>query len=347
MNVLFQIRNDYKKSIAGDSIQLLMTKEYLEQLGVHVDISAQYDVNLDHYDIVHIFNIIRIKEPYRFAMNAIRQKKPYVLSTIYWNMKDYIVQATDHTYSNADWWLESNPVRYEMLCNAAALLPNSSLEMQLIKKDFHVKSKFFIIPNCSDKFFFRADSRNFRVKYRLDNFVLCVGRISSRKNQLALIHALRKTDYQLVLIGSKYHADYYEACREAANDNTLFIDEMKYENLASAYASAKVHVMPSWFETPGLSSLEAGLAGCNIVTTDRGCPREYFKNMAAYCNPASQKSIREQVEKMYRTPKSSKLSRHIFNNYIWEKAAQKTLEAYQSILKDSGREESYPSPPLI
>lgn len=33
MHVLFQIREDYNKNIAGDSIQMLMTKNILKSLG--------------------------------------------------------------------------------------------------------------------------------------------------------------------------------------------------------------------------------------------------------------------------------------------------------------------------
>ena len=246
-------------------------------------------------------------------------------------MEDYISKASEYKYSNANWWLKLNRMRSEILNGAAALLPNSSAEMHLITNDFHTKKKFFIIPNCSDRLFYKPDRKKFVQKYHMDNFVLCVGRISARKNQLALMSAFNETDYKLVLIGSNNNEEYYKACRDAANAHTLFIDEMKYENLASAYAAAKVHVMPSWFETPGLSSLEAGLAGCNIVTTDRGCAREYFKNMAAYCDPLSEKNIRQQVEKMFHMPKNDKLSLHIYKNYIWEIAAKKTLEAYRLI----------------
>ena len=331
MNILFQIRDDYKKNIAGDSIQLLMTKKYLEQLGVHAEISTGSDRPLDRFDIVHIFNTVRIKEPYQFALNAIKQKKPYVLSTIYWNMKDYVNQAARHTHSNVDWWLGTNTMRTDVLLNAAALLPNSKMEMNLIKKDFPVKNHFFIIPNCSDKFFYHASSRKFVLKYHLKDFILCAGRISSRKNQLSLIKALKKTDHQLVLIGSNRNIEYYQACKSAANSNTIFINEMSYLHLASAYAAASVHVLPSWFETPGLSNLEAGLAGCHIVTTSKGCTKEYFRNFAAYCDPSNVDSIRDQVEKMIRAPKNRDLSRYIHKNYLWENAAKKTLEAYHQV----------------
>lgn len=335
MNILMQIRDDYQKHIAGDSIQLLMTKKYLEALGVNIEVSSKYSDSLSQYDIIHIFNTTRIKESYRFSLNALKQKRPYVLSTIYWNMKDYLERDGYHISSNFEWWKQSNTMRKEILLKAAALLPNSVSEKNLIKKDFDVENKFFIIPNCSDKMFFKADSQEFVSQHHINDFILCVGRIACRKNQLSLIKALHNTKYKLVFIGSNHNIEYYQACRKAANQNTFFLNEMKYHNLPSAYAAAKVHVMPSWFETPGLSSLEAGLAGCNLVTTDIGCQREYFKSFAAYVDPWNENSIRDGVERMYHTPKNDSLRQHIYENYIWETAAQKTLEAYNKVLEDS------------
>lgn len=330
MNVLFHIRNDYKRNLAGDSIQMLKTKEYLEKLGVKVDISCQYNINLRKYDVLHIFNIIKANESYKFVQNALSQRKPYVVSTIYWNMTDYI-KNDENTSSTLEWWMKFNDMRKEILDNASALLPNSNMEMHMLKKDFNMNKKFFVIPNCSDRLFYNAKPDSFISKYRLKDFILCVGRISCRKNQLALIKALKNTNFKLVLIGPKSNREYFEMCKKEANRNVTFIGEMKHHELASAYAAAKVHVLPSWFETPGLSSLEAGLAGCNIVTTDKGSTKEYFKDMAYYCDPSNEESINKSITSAYNKTKDNRLRDYIFANYTWETAAQRTLEAYKYV----------------
>ncbi|MHC1723467.1 MAG: glycosyltransferase family 4 protein [Aminipila sp.] len=332
MNVLFQIRNDYKESIAGDSIQMQKTKEYLEKIGVQVDIATNNYINLEKYDIIHIFNLIRIKESYRFAQNARKQGKPYVLSTIYWNMADYI-KNDKNTSATIKWWLKDNDLRKEVLEYASILLPNSSIEADVLKKDFSINKECFIIPNCADSFFNNANPDNFILKYGLTDFVLCVGRISCRKNQLALINALKDTGLNLVLIGPNNNEGYYKQCKLAAGNNVIFIDQLPDYEIASAYAAAKVHVLPSWYETPGLASLEAGLVGCNIVSTKIGSALEYFEKNALYCDPASEESIRESVKMAFCKPKGEILKNHIFNNYTWEVAAIKTLDAYKTVLK--------------
>ena len=331
LNVLFQIRDDYKSNLAGDSIQMLKTKQHIGNMGVNVDVSSSYNISLEKYDVLHIFNVIRAEESYKFVQNSLKQNKPYVLSTIYWNMKEYINKDV-YTSSTIEWWSKLNNMRKYIILNASALLPNSEIEMQVLRKDFSANNKYFVIPNCSDWNFYSSSPDSFVSKYGLKDFILCVGRISYRKNQLALIKALKDTDYILVFIGRKSNKKYFQKCKDAANQNVFFISEIKHSELASAYAAAKVHVLPSWFETPGLASLEAGLAGCNIVTTCKGSTKEYFKQYAYYCDPSDIESIKKAVECAYKAPKTDELKECILNNYMWESAALKTLEAYRYVL---------------
>ena len=311
---------------------MLRTKEYLEKLNVSIDISCNSEISLDKYDIIHIFNLTRAKESYRFAKNAVLRNKPYVLSTIYWNMIYYIKKCGE-TSAMYEWWINQDNLRKYILQNASVILPNSQIEMEVIKKDFKSDQSYFVVPNCSDNLFYKARSDSFVSQYGLRNFVLCVGRISPRKNQLALINSLKDINIKIVFIGPKSNHEYYQRCKEAASENVIFIEEMKHFYLPSAYAAARVHVLPSWFETPGLSSLEAGLAGCNIVTTDKGSTREYFRDMAYYCEPSSLESINKAVVAAYNKPNDNMLSKYILENYTWEMAASKTLEAYKYVLE--------------
>jgi glycosyltransferase involved in cell wall biosynthesis len=111
----------------------------------------------------------------------------------------------------------------------------------------------------------------------------------------------------------------------------IFIDSLTPLELSSAYAAARIHALVSWYDTPGLVSLEAALAGCNIVTTDRGSPREYFGNLAYYCDPGKRDSICQAIRDAWHGTKDHRLKELVFNNYTWEKAALKTYRAYQSV----------------
>ncbi len=107
---------------------------------------------------------------------------------------------------------------------------------------------------------------------------------------------------------------------------------MHQSALVHYYARARVHVLPSWFETCGLSSLEAAAMGCNIVITAKGYTRDYFGDDAFYCDPGNPGSILEAVMKAAAAKPSIQLAESIKINYTWERAAAMTLSAYQTVL---------------
>jgi len=164
-----------------------------------------------------------------------------------------------------------------------------------------------------------------------EKLVLCVARIEGIKNQINLIKALNNTDYKLLLIGAcaPNQVDYYNECRSIAAGNITFINHIPQDELVEYYERAKVHILPSWFETTGLSSIEAAAMGCNIVITDKGDTREYFEDDAFYCDPSQPQSILAAVKKASSAPFNEGLRQKILAKYTWKQAAIQTLKAYQ------------------
>jgi glycosyltransferase involved in cell wall biosynthesis len=164
--------------------------------------------------------------------------------------------------------------------------------------------------------------------------VLFVGRIEPHKNQLGLLDALRPSGCRLVLAGypHPHHPDYLRRCRTAAKGWAEVVEAPSIGELADLYRSARVHVLPSWFETTGLVSLEAALCGCNIVSTDRGHAREYLTDLAWYCDPARPESIRVAVDDAWRSPPRPALRERVLTSYTWQHAARATLAAYEEVL---------------
>jgi len=331
VKVLFQIRPDFIKNPAGDSVQLINTKKHLEKLGVKVDVSTSFAQQYKGYDLVHLLNLTRVVETYAYAYKAYEHGIPIVLSTIYWDNSDY--------YQNnelSDWkkkaWQQQNMLRYIVLKKASMLLPNSRVEAEMIIENFGIEKPYRIVPNCVDESFSKGDKNRFIEKYGLKGFVLCVGRISPRKNQLALIEALRGTGYKLVFIGPVNDKKYADKCIKAAAENVLFIPGQNIQQLRDSYAAAAVHALPSWLETPGLANLEAAAAGCEVVTTRYGSTCEYFGDLAYYCLPEDTASIREAVFKAVESDNGDKLQSLVLSEYSWDKAARETIEAYREVL---------------
>jgi glycosyltransferase involved in cell wall biosynthesis len=149
------------------------------------------------------------------------------------------------------------------------------------------------------------------------------------------VHALNGSRFNLFLIGkaARNQQGYWLACKKAAAGNIHFVGRIAQEELVQYYRRAKVHILPSWFETTGLSSLEAAVMGCNVVITDRGDAKEYFNQDACYCDPASPESIYRAVETASLRSTNETLQNKILTHYTWKVAAEKTMEAYRAVLK--------------
>ena len=365
MRVLMQIRPDFREKPGGDVVQLEAMLPYLEADGVEATISGEAEPDLEGYDLVHTINLDRPEEPYRHCLNALEQGKPVVVSPVHMDLSEFL------EWGDTDYWELPDPAeglpspgraptpdpielrkralthlrRQALIDWSAAYLPNAEVNASYLNEVFGMDlSRTVVVPNGAKEEAFEASPDLFADKYGLRDFVLCVGRVEKKKNQLGLIAAMRGSGIPLVVVGRGNPESYLELCRRYADENTHFIPHLSEEELASGYAAAKVHALTSWIELPGLTTLEAAAAGCSIVSTDRGSPREYLGDMAWYCDPRDFGTIREAVVGAYKAPRSERLSEHIRANYTWRRAAERTLEGYRLALalRETERETARP-----
>lgn len=369
MRVLMQSRINFFSLPGGDTVQLTKTKEELEKLGVEVDFSLDFEPDLSSYDIVHLSNVTRVQETYIQMLNAKKQGKPVFLSTIFWPMDQFEKEGqkgirrfigSNLSINNEEkikafaryvrdkesrniatkslWRVGYKQMQSYVVHNADYFLPNSEMEMNEFVNYFNInKEKYSVIYNAIDKNV-AYQQLNSPVPDEFLDFkdaVICVGRIETRKNQLALLKALENTDYKVVLVGrpSSNQPKYFRDIKELIDRNPRFIHIESIDNskLYSLYKVCRVSALPSWLDTPGLVSLEAGSMGCNLAISTRGSTKEYFRDFAEYCEPDDIDSIRSAVDRAFNKEKSTALQELIMDNYTWESAAKKTLEAYCSI----------------
>ena len=362
MKVLFQSRKTLFSVPGGDTTQILKTKEYLEKLGVSVDISLELTPNVSEYDIVHVFNLMRPQELYLQVKNAKKYGKKVALSTIYGPYEEYEKKARGGILQFVNKFLSITQIEYLKVIVRAILnfeinkgtiiyllnghkrlqkkiikmvdvfLPNSHSEMLRVANDFNLQEyKYVSVANAVDINKFDYDrvvvDEEFN-KYK--DCILCVSRIEGRKNQLNIIRACKDLPYKFVFIGKAgaNFKKYYEQCKIEANDNMFFLGQIEHNKLPQFYKLAKVHILASWMETPGLSSLEAGIMLTNVVVTKKGDTEDYFKNFAFYCEPDDLDSIRKAVIDAYNAPFNNDFYERIVSNYKWEDTAIQTLEGY-------------------
>ncbi|EGW38482.1 glycosyltransferase [Desulfosporosinus sp. OT] len=330
MKVLFQARPDFMKNPAGDTVQMVSTGQELKNLGVEVHLSADPNIDMSSYDLVHIFNITRIKESYMFFLNAQKQKKKIAISPIYWPPNAYFKREGASSNALAV-WRHLQPMRARLVSECNLLLPNSIIEMDVLHQDFLKAAPFEVVPNGFPDSFIRATPQLFQKQFPNipEEFVLCAARISSRKNQHWLAKICQELGLSLVLLGPVNDPTYFKSV--TAFSNVIHIGTLQGELLASAYSAAKSHALPSWFETPGLSSIEAGACGTVVISTDQGSPHEYFQDMALYVHPLDDMSLRTALKQSF-DASPLPLMHHIHKHYPWSKVAKVTLDAYKTMV---------------
>lgn len=366
MRVLWLVRDNLEAHPGGDTTQILQTAAALRRLGVSIDFSSNPSDWSSDYDLAHLFHLDRLWE-HLSACRVLREAGAVtVLSTIYWPSDEFDrhartglqgalarlvgtrrYQSLRQVQRGALACLKNRSIRgwdrrlfsfggaaRRLLETVAVILPNSEAEREQVERNFDVRRPAVIVPNAVNAADFAAETHSASEDR---NGVLCVGRIEPRKNQFALIRALRDIDAPATFVGGagRFNRKYYERCKRAAGPNIRFLDQRSAAELGNLYQSARVHACVSWYETPGLASLEAALGGCNLVVTPGGSTREYFVDQAFYCRPDDPVSIRSAIEQALNAPQDETLSERIARDYTWEAAARATLRGYELALKSA------------
>jgi glycosyltransferase involved in cell wall biosynthesis len=357
MRVAFITRSSLFSVPGGDTIQTLETVRHLNLLGIHPDIKLSCEsIDYDDFDILHFVNLGR---PADILVHLTKARLPFVVTTNFVDyssfdrqnrkglpgllLKQLSVDGTEYCKTLFRWirgkdnlgtpsylWKGQRRCITQILEQAKHLFSNSKSEYDAIVSAYQVSPNYSSIPNAINKNLFRNNDE-IKKDYSM---VLCVARIEGIKNQLNLIRALNHTEFRLILIGkaAPNQRSYYEECKRAAASNIEFISHLPQTELLPYYQKAKVHILPSWFETTGLSSLEAAAMGCNIVITNKGYARDYFQEDAVYCDPGSIESIFSAVSIASALPSNKTLMSRVASEYTWDKAASQIANIYKQIV---------------
>jgi glycosyltransferase involved in cell wall biosynthesis/Tfp pilus assembly protein PilF len=367
LRVLFVNRPDTLTLPGGDTTHLLNLKAALEKLGVEVALSTALSPDPAGFDLINVFNLL-LPALARHQLSALRAatRAPIVLTPFFWDVSESLWGETvvpeavaaaktpaelqgALTRAAAGTLADGRRTRsgqnrpysdYELdqrlaLQFADHLIPISVRERAALAQTLSLADRAMSVIPTGVAEPEPAAAELFAAEYDVRDFVLVSGRVEPRKNQLLLLHALREAGLPIVVTGAQPAPAYLELCRQAA-PQALFVGWLSAEKLASARAAARVHALASWWETAGLASLEAALAGCAVVMGDRAAERDYFGEGAYYCDPADVASIRQAVLAAYheyptQAERRSALQTRIRRECNWGTVAEQTLALYRQL----------------
>lgn len=341
----------------GDLVALKATLDALKAFDVEAVISEDPECDLAPYDLVHLYNLCDPYSATDYLLRAAQARKPVVATPVYWSHAQFLsacYHETPETYPELFMGVRTpqdqallKSVRkreadllhdeQQLLFNSIAkILVISEGEGEILREEFGVpRAKLHLTYYGVNPLYEHGDAARFEREFGLRDFVFCAARFEERKNHIGVIRAWRNESVPLVLAGNVMDPRYYELCRHEATPNVHFVGKLTPNQIADADAAARVHVLASWWEEMGLSALEAGLAGCNLVMTQNGPGREYFGDDCVVCDPSEPSSIRDAIHAALQRPRATHLAQYIREKFTWENSARATREAYDAAVTNN------------
>jgi glycosyltransferase involved in cell wall biosynthesis len=202
-----------------------------------------------------------------------------------------------------------------------------------------------IHQSCDKRFYEKVEEtkkNEIREKFHLpDKFILCVGTIEQRKNQLAILQGVvkEKLTIPVVILGKpkSYKLQLDEFILESGIRNQLiFLHKTTIEDLQVIYQMAEIMVYPSFFEGFGLPVLEAQASGCPVITSNTSSLPEAGGDGALYINPEKSEEIGLAIKNILT---NSDLKEELIRKgkanadlFIEEVVAEKLMKLYQSLV---------------
>lgn len=167
------------------------------------------------------------------------------------------------------------------------------------------KEKIKVIhQSVSPVFFSDVEKTKVKEKYDLpEKFVVSVGTLEPRKNQLTVLKALNYIDSEIsaVFVGNptNYSAELIQYISENNLENRVrFLSHVPENDLVEIYRQAELSLYISIFEGFGLPVIESMACGCPVITSNVSCLPETAGNAAVLCNPEDPEEIGIQIKKI-------------------------------------------------
>jgi glycosyltransferase involved in cell wall biosynthesis len=239
---------------------------------------------------------------------------------------------------------------------AVRILTPSEFSRRSIAEAYGFEEKIVVVPNAVSSAF-RPVARDGAAAWVREHFsvpapfVLCVGDLQPRKNQIGLIHAFEQLlracpqlPHHLVLVGKETwfggrvrHAAHKSDCSSRIHF-TGFVGD---DDLLQLYGACDLFVFPSFYEGFGIPILEAMACGRAVACSNTTAMAEVADAAAILFSPHS-------VDEMARAMKDllldaelrarvSRLGLQRSASFSWDIAARRTLAVYNEVAESRAR----------
>jgi glycosyltransferase involved in cell wall biosynthesis len=335
MTITFYSQSPFSLGFGGLEVQILNTATALERQGVKVEFLDYWAKSLPSKN-VHVFgsgfNLFETIQRMQVKQCNI------ILSAIFLKTYPSVVYKAQNLLSPLFTNKFTNTIRKNLFTIPKRVIAITKEECKYLHEFYSVPyDKIDLVFNGTDARFYDAKPDLFVKEYGLKDFIFCVGKIELRKNQLSLLRAFEnEPNVPVVLLGAPDDKDpaYTNAVQELVDKHQHFhwIRFIPYDSemLTSAFAAAKMHILPSFSEGHGLVSVEAYAAGKPIVMSNTAVMKEAFGDFATYCNPKSLQSIRSTCLEVFHNPEKYYSKTKPEWLISWDDVAKQLITIYET-----------------
>jgi len=329
---LVYFASDENKQNLGNSLNVKMITDNSPKYSLRELISLSSKANKQKLDLYH-------SPHYTFPLNL---KMPGVV-TIF----DLIHLRFKETFSLPKRMYAFSVIQHACSASSAVIVSSEFGKKELLKSFKVNEKKIRVIPLGVNYLFFEnvADERKekFLQKYAITKpYILYTGSLKPHKNVPVLLKAFKKVlaahDVQLVFTGENLSDEPLLMAyinQHQLNRSIINLGKIDQHELITAYHSAAMVALPSFYEGFGFSMLEAMASGVPAIGARAASITEVVGNAGLLFDPNDEDDLYQQILKILEDPifRSSVIQKgkERAKTFTWEQCAEKTLSIYKEV----------------
>lgn len=318
----------------GVQVQALATFKALKEQGLNVELFS-WCAEIPPADLYHFVGF----PSYLSSLAALLHRKgiPYVCTILCGGHRSRTTLWAARLRHNLNAVLPCRPEYHESVMGADTIVVITHADAAVVRYVFGVpSSRVVVVENGVDERYRLSSPSLWRQRYGDRPFVLCVGHIQSRKNQLFLLKVANQSGVPVVLIGAvmsgqeEYARHVESEIRANAVFGGMWLRDLSADDplLVSAYAACQAYILLSHQETQPLSVLEAMAAGKPVLLGDASYTRECpFEGLATTSRTQVSVASRD-IETLWKHGAASSLPAA----FSWGQVAGKLNSVYERAL---------------